>query len=404
MGNKERGDFSTLDDDDDDGEVVDYERASTGRRSLEKGSSSSAPLKKSTSVGSLGRGKSSKKSFWSSSSPKVPLVQAAVKPSTPNGERKVVRARFDFEGKSSSELSFKAGEEILVLNEVLDAWWMGELRGQRGLFPTTYIEVVRPSKMSVILPFAQTEKTELIPPPSITRDDAQSFDDGYGTSELDEERDLTSRPLDHHHSPFMQGPGDTQSIVSQITTDDESDLDPQPHTPKQNPRALDPLIDKDKEPGLLSGFLGRATLQAPQAIIQTASSPIAQQTSPAKKIPPPPPPRRAISALPAVAPPLPERRTNTPGGGKSSADPRGYTHTGSSSVSSVSSLGSWTNTDGSGSGEGTEGYDRSPFESVSDLAGEDQGGRREQQTLGGPSGGGVGGASSNKKNPFRKPW
>jgi len=371
--NKERGDFSTLDDDDDN-------EGSAGRRSLEKGAS----LKKATSVGSFGR-KSSKKSFWSS--PKVgPQV---VRPGTPHEERKIVRARFDFQGKSPNELNFKAGEEILVLNEVLDAWWMGELRGQRGLFPTTYIEVVRPSKMSVTLPVAQTEKSDLIPP---TIDDTQSFDDGYGTSELDEERDLASRPLDHHHSPFMQGPGDTQSIVGQ-TTDEESDDFPQPHTPKQNPRVLDPLIDKETESGLLSGFLGRAALQAPQVIIQTASSPAAQAST--KKVPPPPPPRRAVSSVPAVAPPLPERRTNAPGG-KSSADPRAYAHTGSSSVSSISSLGSWTNASGSGSGSSTEGYDRSPFESMSDLAGDDQ--AREQQ-MGGTSGG-----ASNRKNPFRKPW
>jgi len=40
------------------------------------------------------------------------------------------------------ELSFKAGTEIAVLNEVLDDWWMGEVDGQTGLFPTSYVEIL----------------------------------------------------------------------------------------------------------------------------------------------------------------------------------------------------------------------------------------------------------------------
>ena len=54
--------------------------------------------------------------------------------------RKTVRALYDFNG-SSDELSFKAGMEIVVLHEVLDDWWMGEVDGQTGLFPTSYTEV-----------------------------------------------------------------------------------------------------------------------------------------------------------------------------------------------------------------------------------------------------------------------
>jgi len=54
--------------------------------------------------------------------------------------RKTVTALYDFTG-SSDELSFKAGMEIVVLHEVLDDWWMGEVDGQTGLFPTSYTEV-----------------------------------------------------------------------------------------------------------------------------------------------------------------------------------------------------------------------------------------------------------------------
>lgn len=53
----------------------------------------------------------------------------------------MVKALYDFNG-SSDELSFKAGEEIVVVNEVLDDWWMGEIDGRQGLFPTSYTEII----------------------------------------------------------------------------------------------------------------------------------------------------------------------------------------------------------------------------------------------------------------------
>lgn len=54
------------------------------------------------------------------------------------GKTKVVKALYDFSG-SVDELSFKAGMEIVVLNEVLDDWWMGETNdGKKGLFPSNY--------------------------------------------------------------------------------------------------------------------------------------------------------------------------------------------------------------------------------------------------------------------------
>ena len=54
--------------------------------------------------------------------------------------KKLAKALYDFEG-GSDELSFKAGE-IAILNEVLDDWWMGEVDGQTGLFPASYVEVL----------------------------------------------------------------------------------------------------------------------------------------------------------------------------------------------------------------------------------------------------------------------
>ena len=57
---------------------------------------------------------------------------------------KMVRAVNDFSG-SADELSFKTGDEIVLLNEVIEGWWMGELRGKKGLFPTSHTEPIQHS-------------------------------------------------------------------------------------------------------------------------------------------------------------------------------------------------------------------------------------------------------------------
>lgn len=54
---------------------------------------------------------------------------------------KMVRAVNDFSG-SVDELSFKSGDEIVLLNEVIEGWWVGELRGKKGLFPTSHTEPI----------------------------------------------------------------------------------------------------------------------------------------------------------------------------------------------------------------------------------------------------------------------
>ncbi|KAJ7654125.1 hypothetical protein DFH06DRAFT_1203685 [Mycena polygramma] len=48
---------------------------------------------------------------------------------------------YDFSGSGDdSELAFRAGDMIAVVDEHLDGWWIGELNGKQGLFPTSYTE------------------------------------------------------------------------------------------------------------------------------------------------------------------------------------------------------------------------------------------------------------------------
>lgn len=49
-------------------------------------------------------------------------------------------ARFDFVGEDDAQLSFHAGDAILVLEQTDEQWWYGELGGVRGSFPAEYTD------------------------------------------------------------------------------------------------------------------------------------------------------------------------------------------------------------------------------------------------------------------------
>jgi hypothetical protein len=54
-----------------------------------------------------------------------------------------VRGTFDFEAQNEGDLSFVTGDIITVLdNSDPDGWWLGELNGLQGLFPSNYTEPV----------------------------------------------------------------------------------------------------------------------------------------------------------------------------------------------------------------------------------------------------------------------
>lgn len=81
-------------------------------------------------------------------SPKIP---GRISKPPSQQDKKIAVALHDFAAASNDELSFKAGDKIVVLNEVIDGWWMGEHSntGKTGLFPTTYTEVLNASTSSL---------------------------------------------------------------------------------------------------------------------------------------------------------------------------------------------------------------------------------------------------------------
>ncbi|MEE6495906.1 hypothetical protein FKM82_002178 [Ascaphus truei] len=55
-----------------------------------------------------------------------------------------VRALFDYEAAQPEDLPFHMGDVIKVLNKVSESWWEGECQGKVGIFPTAFVEDLKP--------------------------------------------------------------------------------------------------------------------------------------------------------------------------------------------------------------------------------------------------------------------
>ena len=125
---KDRDQFTSLR-----GEVDDESDSSDPERAP----GSPTQVSKNASLVSLGKWS---KSQQNNAFPRIPALGTK----TRGGEsehQKFVRAVNDYLG-SSDELSFRTGDEIVVVGEVIDGWMMGLLDGKKGLFPTVYTEPI----------------------------------------------------------------------------------------------------------------------------------------------------------------------------------------------------------------------------------------------------------------------
>lgn len=221
------------------------------------------------------RKKSSRNKVISSTSPSIPsrlLKKGSFHQSTSSlQEKKLVRAVYGFTG-SSDELSFKVGDEIVLLNEVLEGWWMGELDGRKGLFPTTYTEPVTATSRSA---------------PAIPQRIGQWRKSLTGTATSSEEDEQSKKTL-------VGGDDDSTSISLSLASDDDD-----------HPFG-DHLIAHSRSP--VYGHFGADGLDSADdtnSLRSNGSSIQAPHSTPGKKAPPPPPPRRVQTTAP---PPLPDRR------------------------------------------------------------------------------------------------
>jgi len=58
------------------------------------------------------------------------------------GEIYSARALYDFDAQDETELEFKEGDIIKVINQIDDAWYEGERDGKVGMFPVEYVEIL----------------------------------------------------------------------------------------------------------------------------------------------------------------------------------------------------------------------------------------------------------------------
>jgi len=72
------------------------------------------------------------------SRPMPPAVPGRLPAPAPAGNR--VRALYDFEAQREGDLGFRAGDEIVVLDEAANDWWTGRIGGREGLFPANYVQ------------------------------------------------------------------------------------------------------------------------------------------------------------------------------------------------------------------------------------------------------------------------
>lgn len=258
-GKKDRDNFATLTNGDDpEINITDSPRPPSSRSFSRKSSSSKAE-------GLL------------NGSPKLP-AQIMKPPS--QYARKLVRALHDFTG-SSDELTFKAGDEITVIHEVLDDWWLGVLsNGRKGLFPSTYTENISLSSSSYP-GSAQSSEDNLHH--TVASEDSED-DIGYL---------LGGRIMDTSHPSARFGHGfDTESVTSTVPEDEEESRLVTAKIIEEevyyNPRRASPEL---LPPSISSS---RATSDTSFAI---------------KRAPPPLPSRRPTNV---AAPPLPSRNPIKP--------------------------------------------------------------------------------------------
>jgi Variant SH3 domain len=171
---------------------------------------SSAQVSKNSSLLSLGKWSKSQQSI---ASPRIPALGSRAR----GGElerQKVVRAVNDYLG-STDELSFRTGDEIVVIGEVIDGWMMGQLGDKKGLFPTIYTEPITTSSRRTV----STAPAPAVPAPPLLR--RKSSTRTNSDVKTDSPSDSRQTLVDTDSSPSARLGSRTERVRGADTEDDD---------------------------------------------------------------------------------------------------------------------------------------------------------------------------------------
>ena len=277
-GKKDKENFATLEDGEGGGDDDGVDKSPTTRPSLPRRQSS--------------RSQPGSKRNTPSSSPSTAFkTLKALTGTSSSGNSKMVRAVNDFSG-SADELSFRVGDEIVLLNEVIEGWWMGELRGKKGLFPTSHTEPMThhspsPAKLQLLPgrrrgsgPSGPTSDEDMSKTTLVNQDDSDTFSH-LMTSDDDEHPFSDSNYLATRNAITPSYPSSYPSHrPPDSVTEDENDYNP--------------LLKNDSYGDIVH-------------VQNEQQSPLVRMSSFGRKPPPPPPPPRRHPAPGLAPPPIPQR-------------------------------------------------------------------------------------------------
>jgi hypothetical protein len=239
-----------------------------------------------------------------------------------SGSRRAV-ALYDYTGTAEDELSFSQGQELSVINQLSDDWWLGSFGGRQGLFPVSYVRVLPAG--SVPSPPALPTR----PTPSNNDNGSYGFPTASPVQHVASESEDSDHPFGDHYlvgprkpdAGFGYGyagpPGnfDGNSILSGVSaaSDTESGDDERPVLGRRSPSpdAWDREREREREErerdaksggggGTPSSWRATPMMQGGGGSAGRPALPV-RAMSMKKTPPPPPPPRRPSSTTTSLS-------------------------------------------------------------------------------------------------------
>lgn len=219
-------------------------------------------------------------------------------------QKKLVRALYDYSG-GGDELGFKTGDEIVLLSEVSDGWWEGELDGRKGLFPSNYVEELKkpvppPRPPMLTATSGSIPKSRVIPPTPMQATHDSSTDEDRKSHSTSLSRKPSSKSQKSLRRLYADAPPAPYRPHPEHEARDHSHDEPFGDRYAQSPAEYFPG-ESDYEQGLLAPSNANTGASTPGSEIKTKSRSGSLSAGIAgKKAPPPPPTRRANTpSLPA---------------------------------------------------------------------------------------------------------